>query len=333
MVNSKDLIYRLRDLVLEELYIKSSIKSYKERRITSENTFVIVSHPRGGSNWLGEICMQMPNSILIDEPFWRGIYRNVGSFPHKGEGKLKSIANLGFYYDQVIPVDAEWDDAKLVIKKILQGAFPNFDLWDKNELKQIKNVEKFIIKLCYGHLLVPWIHKHFDIKSIILHRHPCAVVSSQLQFMAFKNIPKNPGGTLPNFRFDEYYHKFSSIFNAIRTREEYLAAIWSIKTKFLLENPIGEENSITCYYEDLLLNYSRSVKELNRFFGVQSLNTNQDLGWQASSSIPNSGHLLTGKAQLEKWQKTLNQKQISLILEIVSKFEIDLYDHRPLPLN
>jgi hypothetical protein len=38
-------------------------------------------------------------------------------------------------------------------------------------------------------------------------------------------------------------------------------------------------------------------------------------------------------AQLEKWQRNLSQKQIKLILGIVDKFEIDLYDHNPLPLG
>jgi hypothetical protein len=201
-VRLKDLINRLRGFILEELYIRPGIKKYKQRAITSDNTYLVISHPRGGSNWLGEICLQMSDSVLIDEPFWRGFYKKVDSFPQSGDGKLKSISNLRSYYDQVIPVGEDWDEAKKIIKKILQATYPNYDLWDKNALNRIKKAEKFIIKLCYGHLLVPWIHQHFDIKSIILHRHPCAVVFSQMQFLAFRQIPKKPGGTLPKFHFD-----------------------------------------------------------------------------------------------------------------------------------
>ncbi|MCK5699505.1 MAG: hypothetical protein KAI29_00065, partial [Cyclobacteriaceae bacterium] len=192
-----DLFHRIRRAFLEEVYTKPFVKINQGREITAQNSIVLVCHPRGGSNWLGEILLNIHGAILIDEPLWRGYYRSINYTPIIGEGKIKQISKLEFYFDQPIPYNAKWEEARKIMKSIINGAYSNYDLYDKNKIKNLKNAEIHIIKYCYSHLLLTWLHNRFNFKSIVLHRHPCAVVASQLNHIGFAKIIQDPSGHLP----------------------------------------------------------------------------------------------------------------------------------------
>jgi hypothetical protein len=316
---------------LEEFLIKPNIRQNKHRVIRKNNTILVVAHPRGGSNWLGEVLLQMPHAVLIDEPFWRGFYRSIGKLPERHKGKIKALSGLGFYYDQHIPPQVDWPEAKIIVESILKGAVSNFDLWDKNNYRDIKSGEIYLIKLCYGHLLFPWLHQNFNLRSIVMHRHPCAVVSSQLQFMAFSKIQQNPSGKIPGFPYNDIYKKYVPVFDIVKSKEEYLAAIWSIKTKYLLDNPLGENDSLSIYYEHLLMSYRETVEKIGGFLHMDASCLNTGIQRKASTSTPSKNHLLEGQQQLEKWRNHLSESQISKIMNIVRNFNIELYDYDLMP--
>ena len=321
----------IKKLYLEGFLIKPNLRQNKNREIRKNNTILIACHPRGGSNWLGEVLLQMPHAVLIDEPFWRGFYRSIGELPEKHEGKIKALSSLGFYFDQHIPSQTDWQEAKTIIESILKGAVSNYDLWDKNKLRGIKSAGIFLIKTCYGHLLLPWLHQNFNLRSIVMHRHPCAVVSSQLRFMAFSKIPQNPAGKFPSFPYNDIYKKYVHVFDTVKSKEEYLAAIWSIKTKYLMDSQLDVKDSTCIFYEHLLMNSHDTVKKIGKFLNDDALHENPDMLNNASSSIPSKNHLLNGHQQLEKWRNHLDESQIEKILNIVRKFNIDLYDHDLMP--
>jgi len=321
----------IKRICLREFFIRPFTKGNQDRMITKNNSLLVICHPRGGSNWLSEILMQIPNTALIDEPFWRGFYKSFSELPGKHEGKLKGLSRLGFYYDQYIPLQAEWPEAKKIIQAILRGAVSHYDIWDKNKLAEIKKANKFLIKLCYGHLLAPWLHENFNLKSIVMHRHPCAVVSSQMQFMAFSKIHKNPSGEIPDFRYNEIYKRYQRIFNSVQTREEYLATIWAIKTKYISQSLPESAEHISIFYEHLLMNYNSTIEKIGNFVHADPTLLNLDIHKKASSSIPSRGHLLDGEQQLQKWRKHLSNSQINKILNIVKRFDIEFYNSDLMP--
>ncbi len=181
------------------------MKNNQGRIISTQNSIALVCHPRGGSNWLGEILLNAQETILIDEPLWRGFYRSLDYNPTDSEGKIKQFSRLGFYFDQPIPSDAKWEEARIIMESVLKGTICNYSLYDRNKLKNLGKGETFIIKFCYGHLLLPWLQYNFNIKSIVLHRHLCAVVASQLKYYGMTKIPNNPSGNLPEIRYNEIY--------------------------------------------------------------------------------------------------------------------------------
>ena len=243
-----DLFKRLHEAYLEEIYIKPFARKNQGRKITRQNSIILVCHPRGGSNWLGEIVLNIHGTLLIDEPLWRGFYRSVNYKPTIGEGRIKQISKLEFYLDQPIPYNAKWEEARKMMESILEGVYWNYGLWDRNKIRNLEKAETYIIKFCYGHLLIPWIHNQFDVNSIVLQRHPCAVVASQLNHVGFAKVIQNPSGVLPDFRYNEIYNKYNHIWKNVSTKEEYLAAIWALKTKYICDSEIYDNKSLTIFY-------------------------------------------------------------------------------------
>ena len=328
-----DLIKRIGSTYLEQTYLKPFANKNHERKITSDNSIVLLCHPRGGSTWLGEILKTIQGSILIDEPLWRGFYRSANYSPKNGEGKIKSLSKLGFYFDQPIPLDTDWKEANKIIGSIIKGTFWNYQLYDENEFTNFKNAQTHIIKFCYGHLLFPWLQHNFDITSIVLHRHPCAVVASQINHAGFTKIIKNPSGTIPDFRFNEIYQKYGNVWKTIDSKEEYLAAIWALKTKYICENSDSKNNLLTIFYEELVNDFNSQIEKINKHVNFNLSNKAFALKSKPSSSITHRNHLRSGINQLDKWKTTLKYHQINKILKIVEKFEIELYDESLMPYN
>ncbi|MCK5470859.1 MAG: sulfotransferase domain-containing protein, partial [Cyclobacteriaceae bacterium] len=326
-----DLFHRIRTAYLEEVYTKPFVKKNHDRKVNSQNSIVLVCHPRGGSNWLGEILLNIHGAILIDEPLWRGYYRSINYTPIIGEGKIKQISKLEFYFDQPIPYNAKWEEARKIMESILKGVYWNYGLWDRNNIRNLEKAETYIIKFCYGHLLLPWIHNQFDVKSIVLHRHPCAVVASQLNYEVFNKIRQNPSGDLPDFRYNEIYNKYNHIWKKVNSKEEYLAAIWALKTKYICDIEIHDNKSMTIFYEELVSNFNLQIKNINNHLNSKLGDNVRSSRDKPSASTPNRNHLKSGERQLSKWKTNLSEGQIYKILKVVEKFGVELYDTDLMP--
>jgi hypothetical protein len=176
------------------------------------------------------------------------------------------------------------------------------------------------------------LHQNFNTKSIVLHRHPCAVVNSQLQHIAFHKIKRDPKGEIPEFRYNEIYQKHKTVFDTVSTREEYLAAIWSLKTKSIHKAITHGEQHIFIFYEDLLSDYATQIGKLQQFLNLRFKDDIVNMELRPSSSA-NSKHPINHDQQLKKWTSQLSNEQINRILKIVEQFKIELYDNSIMPLK
>lgn len=326
-----DIVKRLWHTSLEEVYIKPFTLKNKDREINPRNTIALICHPRGGSNWLAEILLNIHGALLIDEPLWRGFYRSIDYLPTIGEGKIKQFSRLGFYFDQPIPFNAKWEEARLEMESVLKGTFWNYGLYDRAKLKSLANHNIFIIKFNYGHLLLPWLQNNFNLKSIVLHRHPCAVVASQFFNWGMNKIPKNPSGNLPDFRYNEIYKKNEHIWKKISSKEEYLAAIWALKTKFILDSSVNHDNWLTLFYENLLTDFEEQIDLIQNFLNVQIKETAFIFKSKPSASSISKRHPICEEAQIGKWKTILSKNQIKMILKMVENFGVELYDEELMP--
>lgn len=326
-----DLIKKVGTTCLEGVFIKPFNKNNQHREINAQNTIALICHIRGGSTWLYEILLNIPGSIVINEPLWRGFFTSFDYMPTSIEGKLKEFTRLGFYFEQPIPFDAKWEEAKKLLELVLKGAFRNYDLYDENKLKDLSKSKTYITKFGYGHLLLPWLQNNFDLKSIVLHRHPCAVVASQFNLRGYHKMKTSPSGQIPDFKYNEIYKRYNHIWKKINSKEEYLAAIWSIKTKYVLENTDKHSSWLTLYYETLVSDYVNQIDRIQKFLNVHFAKTVLSNKNKPSYSSSNKSQPISEEFQLRKWKTILSEKQINMILGIVEKFDIELYDEYLMP--
>ncbi len=290
---------------------------------------ILACHPRGGSTWLSEIMLHLQNSVLIDEPLWRGHYQSVNYMPTAKEGKLKSLSKLGFYFDQPIPCEAKWDEAREILEKTMKGEYWHYDLYNKNNILSRKKADIYITKFCYAHLMLPWIHQQFNLKSIVMHRHPCAVIASQLQHAAFQKIVKNPAGALPHFRYNDLYERYQPIWKKLDNPESFLAAIWAIKTKYITEQPPPQMDCLTLYYEDLIVDFANQIEKINLHFQIKLPESIYQQKEKPNTSTQTQA--LNGEQQLVKWKSILSNRQINSIMWVVDAFDVPIYGPELMP--
>lgn len=327
----ENLLSKIQDRLKLSRHIIPFTKRNKDRKISPQNTLCLFCAPRGGSTWLAEILLNMPNTVLIDEPLWRGEVKNPFEKPNYYRRKTTHISELYFFYNQHIPEKEKWDEAHEVFENILSGRTISLGLYDEQKLSRLKNNGLFITKFCYANLLMPWLLSQFDFNSILLTRHPCAVVASQLRLPSWKNINVQNFKKIDDFPYNQVYHDALERVGKIDSREKYLALIWSMgfaNTAMRCEN---NKRWLTISYEGLLSDYAKEMNRISsRFlFDVSYLENNNKKPSKSTKS--NSLQSIKKGQQLSSWKKELSKKQISIILNVLEKFEIDIYSEKLTP--
>ncbi|NJO00986.1 MAG: sulfotransferase [Bacteroidia bacterium] len=197
-------------------------KIWENYRHHSRNTLCLVSQPRSGSTWLAELLMHIPKSVQIDEPLWRGFYRTDGRMPESWEGKLDAVKHLNFYFNQPIPEKADWPEARAFFHDLLNLNIVHPSIFGQTPLSRLRQGQFFIFKFNYASLLLPWLVNQVDARFILLLRHPCAVVASQLKHFAFREVRQHPHFLIPSCRFCSFFENYNAILKEVRSPEENL---------------------------------------------------------------------------------------------------------------
>ena len=171
-----------------------------------------------------------------------------------------------------------------------------------------------------------WLIKKFAIKPILLVRHPCAVVHSQLMMKNWK-LFLTPELKLPHFKFSQSLEEYSEVLESINTVEEKLAAYWCINHVGILSHSGRNSQWLMVTYEDLL---KESKRELHRIFDWIDVPLPQEI-WNGISTPSKSTNAhsipyLESNNQLSAWQERLTHDQVSRILNVVKTFNIELYN-------
>src|SRR5690348_9282727 len=135
------------------------------------SNLLVCSGPRSGSTWLGELIACTPRSALLFEPL---IATQPGPF-----------RDLGFVWDQPIPRDAEWPEAKAAFEAMLRGkAITDWNItYSRSSAASFLTARRMVVKCCHANALLSWLVNQFNFRyqPIFLVRHPFAVVASQLE--------------------------------------------------------------------------------------------------------------------------------------------------------
>ncbi len=245
--------------------------------------------------------------------------------------KLKEVAELDFYFFQPVPEDAEDEEIKTMMSRLLKGEAVSIGLYDDYGLHRLDKAEIYMIKFNYGMLLSSWLLKNFQVTTLFLIRNPYACITSILQHNLSKKLSIPAAINVPAFRYNEIYLQYESIYRSIKTPEEYFTFLWCLNVKEGIDkNRSG--SSLIVFYEDLLLNYEREITRI--FDHLKKPIPAEIFDLQLKPSASTYDHSLKsigGQDQLEAWKKHLTPMQKDNIGRIVNEFGISLYEDGLLP--
>jgi hypothetical protein len=247
--------------------------------------------------------------------------------------KVSEFKKLDFYWNQPIPDNAEWPEAEEVFRKLFNIELIPYSVYYGNNLLSVPFSKTYIFKLCYGNLLLPYFVKKFDVRPVLLVRHPCAVIASQMKHGAWGKIEKaGLKYDIPDFKFNDFYLQYLDILRTIKTFEEHLAASWAFTMVSSVLHPENDKAWVTVAYENLYSNYEFEIHRMFRRLNLTIPETVWDRQFTPSSTTKKgSVNTIVHGNQTESWKNNLSNNQIDNIFGILKEFGIDFYDRSPDP--
>lgn len=306
--------HRILNSILVSLKINLLSTIGNSRKIYPEDQILLFSDPRGGSTWLSQIINTIPKTALIWEPL------------HLSH--VKQLKDLKFGWRQFIPDDIDWPEAKSFFSQALSGKIINTWTLSYTSLKDYLSARTFIIKICRGNMLLPWLTKQFNFRytPIYMVRHPFGVVNSQLQHGGWEQTLSKY--KVPETPFNDIFIQHKDYLESLTSREEIFTAIWCISNQVPLNHKNNNKKWITIHYENLLL---YPEQEINRIFDIWRLPIPEGIvgsSRKKSKTVISELNTDNPEVQLERWKRELTEKQILMMKNVLEYFNFTEYSFK-----
>lgn len=208
----------------------------------------------------------------------------------------------GYSWRTEITEANSWPEAEAHMHLALTGQILNTFTVSRANWRQLWLPQHWIVKFVRANRLLYWLANRFPTRSpILIIRHPCAVVSSQMHRPAWRN----------------------------KTHIE-LAEMWCQDYSIPLNSPMP--------HPWLLISYEQLVREseeqLARIFEALALEIPETILQRLhrpSTTTRGDSPLLTGHDPVSHWQGHLSDRQVNDILHIVNEHGLGFYGKDPEP--
>ncbi|HET6724732.1 MAG TPA: sulfotransferase domain-containing protein [Gammaproteobacteria bacterium] len=284
-----------------------------------EGNLLIISSPRGGSSWITDLISTLPKTVVL----WEPLHLDASS----------AFRELNFCWQQYIPEDANWDEAKQAIERVLRGKMVNTWTCMRGSRHRFLTADKMVVKLCHAVALLPWLTREFNFRfaPIYLVRHPFAVVASQMQWHAWDY--EFTGFDIPACPYNEIYRDHAAFLTSLKTKAEALVASWCIANLVPLSSARNDASWITVYYERLLMD---PWHEISRIFGRWGLPIPTHISdrIRKPSQTTNEATFVKGvERQLAKWKSYFSEDDVKRMMAVLDYFSLNHYGRDVYPLT
>jgi hypothetical protein len=276
------------------------------RRYDLRSTIVISGAPRSGTTWAAEVLNTIPGSTLLYEPLYL-----------RSNPLLKEI---GFRWQTHFNPTDRRPAARAYLKKALEGKVLNRWTLSRARLDSVLSTTTWIVKFVRANMLLGWMVRQFPIAPpLVIIRHPCAVVASQLRMGAWGHV--SAPAECPEF-FD-MYPQFIPIRDGVKHLDEILAVQWCMEYFVILKEPAPHPWLLVAY-EDLVSDSEGCFSSLFGHFKKNMPPAGYAFIHKDSSTTVRDG-FSSHDGRLTSWKKYLEKEQIKRILKVTEAFGIDMY--------
>lgn len=271
------------------------------------NTIIITGAPRAGTTWLGEVMSTLPGYRMLYEPLDMNRHTEA------------RVMNLG--WRPYIAPGTDWPEAEVFLRRILTGHLLDRSIVTQLSMMQIVTGNGWVVKFVNACAILKWMTERFPTrKPIMIIRHPCAVVASQIR--SGKQTFAIPMNITPSFA--EAYPEFADYMGTLKSQEEVRTAHWCMQYYPPLSLPKPHPWHLVTY-ERLV---RQGPTELERIFDAIGIEMPVDaiehLG-VPSATTKQWSNVISGKDPLAGWKYNLTKEQIRQILGVVSAFGLEFY--------
>jgi len=281
----------------------------------NEAPIIISGSPRGGTTWLAESIAAISHSPrIIYEPLQDGnIYKN----------------NCGFSKRPFVDESNVTPEAEDFFDKLLRAELANTHTlglrisW-KNIISTIHR-GRLIIKFVRGNGVVGYLKRRFNVpKPLVIVRHPCAVIASQLRMGTWNDHPHI------DKKFLEIYPYLNKVIDVNAGLVDRLAMTWAADVLAAKHN-INDINLI--YYEDLVVKGHVVLQPALKSWGKMTASTSEiDHAFSFPSSSRHSwSELGSMNGKLARWRNDLDNQTVLKIIDIVQKMGVQEYTDEIFP--
>lgn len=277
-----------------------------------EPPILITGSPRSGTTWLTEIVASQSRGVMVDEPLYL-------SKPH--------VQAAGFSWRTCI----QPGERRIPAERLFEGIFSGSAISPReilgNTIVHVLRSRRLVVKSVRAMRLLGWLSEVFpSVRVVVLARHPCAVVSSQMRHEHFPSISEVAD-------FDREYvaallpHLLSWV-DSLSSEVEYRALTWALDQHAYLTLEGDSPQWSRLFYENLVEEGWPAVKRGVSHVGITLKDPSSDLmrrnsreakGFSADHSSASVNR------RLVIWQDRLSSRQVERILSVVKQVGISGY--------
>ena len=283
------------------------------RRTTSaSDAMLITSSARSGSTWLFELLASDPHVIPVLEPF----------HPRFNPLFQPYSDRIGHLEPPTTP-----DDARR-LAQLIQEVYAGRQLnrWSATVLPRHRLLtgSRILVKEVFINRALWWMKGVQSVPTVLLVRHPCAVVESMLRApMEWHEWPQEgiaSALTLTLAQLDEEL----PVGGVPTDQVGLLAALWAVETRAAITALRGERESWMVFYEDLVHDPVGMAHAVGCRLGLYALRFDADRP-SRSTRAPSP---FDSKGALGNWRSRLSGEAVAAIVDTAHAFGVRAYTDR-----
>lgn len=279
---------------------------------------------RSGTTWLGQTLAAPRGVAFLYEP----LHSWFASFPPDLDPAITDAGDRPY-----LAVDARNPSWHRYIGHVLGGwGFTRRTLLAERRLHEVPGAAwralagtRLVVKAIRSNLMLGWLTRNFDVRVVLLVRHPCATVASQIgRAWGTKRNVVEVFLRQPALRADHLRDDLETLTpEVLDTPVKRLAARWAIETRVALREAERNPRVLPVTYEDLL---QEPQPWLERIFAFLDWTLSPG-DWRAvlARHRASAEGALPVAQRLERWRMRLPEAEAEDVLRVVRSLGVDLY--------
>ncbi len=273
---------------------------------------VVAGSGRAGTTWLAQLLSIAPGMQLIFEPLHPNFVPAVRAL-HDAPTPIDVLHSTYLRPGEPHP---GWED---FFRRVLTGELRNY--WTDHERARLL-AWRYVVKMIRANLMLGWLRACFGCVVVFIVRHPCAVVYSRLA----------RGWSAPVESFlsqsalmQDHLTEYESVIRAARSDVERHAVMWAVENWVALRQ-IRAFGGPVVFYETLCEQPIEQMRALHGELGLPFRPQAARAIHRRSLARDEKGRAASKEQMLGRWRRDLSTSDQRLVLDIVGRFGLSLYD-------